>query len=101
MTTAPRYPAFKEWQVIVAALAAGEQSLLLRKGGIAESRGKFNPERAERFWLFPTQFHAQREKTKQWLAQRLNSVPGEPRQERPKAENNKGGLGEESAFGLT
>jgi hypothetical protein len=72
------YPAFKEWQVIVDALATGEQSLLLRKGGIAEGRGGFDPELAERFWLFPTQFHAQREKTKQGLAQRLNSVPGDP-----------------------
>ena len=72
------YPAFKEWQVIVDALAAGEQSLLLRKGGIAEGRGGFDPERAERFWLFPTQFHVQREKTKAGLAQRLNSVSGEP-----------------------
>ena len=93
------FPAFKEWLVIVDALAAGEQSLLLRKGGIAEGRGGFDPELAERFWLFPTQFHAQREKTKPGLAPRLNSDPGEPRQERPKAEN-KGGLGEKSAFGL-
>jgi hypothetical protein len=73
------YPAFKEWQVIVDALAAGDQSLLLRKGGIAEGRGGFDPERAERFWLFPTQFHAQREKTKPALAQRLNAGPSELR----------------------
>ncbi|MCS6243347.1 MAG: DUF1802 family protein [Opitutus sp.] len=77
-TTGYLYPAFKEWQVIVDALAAGEQSLLLRKGGIAEGRGGFDPERADRFWLFPTQFHAQREKTKPALAQRLNSEPSEP-----------------------
>jgi hypothetical protein len=56
-------PAFKEWQVIVEALGAGEQILILRKGGIAENRGGFQVE-AKRFWLFPTQFHAQREKTK-------------------------------------
>jgi len=72
------YPAFKEWQMIVDALAAGEQSLLLRKGGIAEGRGGFDPELAERFWLFPTQFHAQREKTKPALAERLNSALGDP-----------------------
>ena len=66
--TAPLYPAFKEWQVIVDALAAGEQSLLLRKGGIAEGRGGFDPKRADRFWLFPTEFHAQLEKTKPELA---------------------------------
>lgn len=56
-------PAFKEWEVIVDALGAGEQILILRKGGIAEGRGGFAV-RASRFWLFPTQFHAQREKTK-------------------------------------
>ena len=56
-------PAFKEWQVIVDALGAGAQTLILRKGGIAEGRGGFAV-KASRFWLFPTQFHAQREKTK-------------------------------------
>lgn len=55
--------AFKEWQVIVDALGAGAQILILRKGGIAEGRGGFAV-KASRFWLFPTQFHAQREKTK-------------------------------------
>jgi hypothetical protein len=56
-------PAFKEWQAIVGALTAGEQLLILRKGGIAEGRGGFAM-RAQRFWLFPTAFHAQREKLK-------------------------------------
>ncbi|HEY0944221.1 MAG TPA: DUF1802 family protein [Opitutaceae bacterium] len=55
--------AFKEWQAIVGALAAGEQTLILRKGGIAEGRGGFAV-KTSRFWLFPTQFHAQRENTK-------------------------------------
>lgn len=58
------FPAFKEWQVIVEALLAGEQILVLRKGGISEGRGGFTPDRARRFWLFPTRFHAQAEKTK-------------------------------------
>lgn len=56
-------PAFKEWQVIVDVLGAGAQTLLLRKGGIHEGRGGFRVS-ADRFWLFPTRFHAQREKTK-------------------------------------
>jgi hypothetical protein len=56
-------PAFKEWQVITEALGSGEQIIILRKGGIAEGRAGFQVE-AQRFWLFPTQFHAQREKTK-------------------------------------
>lgn len=58
------FPAFKEWQVIVEALLAGDQIIILRKGGISEGRGGFSPDRAARFWLFPTTFHAQAEKTK-------------------------------------
>lgn len=61
--TAP-WAAFKEWAAIVAALGAGAQTIILRKGGIAEGRGGFDPERAARFWFFPTAFHAQREKLK-------------------------------------
>ncbi|HWZ94634.1 MAG TPA: DUF1802 family protein [Opitutaceae bacterium] len=56
-------PAFKEWHVIVEALGAGEQVLILRKGGIAEGRGGFEV-KAEKFWLFPTHFHEQLAKTK-------------------------------------
>lgn len=62
-TTFATFPAFKEWQVITEALGSGEQIVILRKGGIAEGRAGFQVE-AKRFWLFPTQFHAQREKTK-------------------------------------
>jgi hypothetical protein len=51
--------AFKEWAVICAALAAGRQSLILRKGGIAESGGTFRPEHSE-FLLYPTYFHEHR-----------------------------------------
>jgi hypothetical protein len=57
------FPAFKEWQAIIGALVAGRQSLILRKGGIAEGRDGFEA-RAARFWLFPTAFHAQRDKVK-------------------------------------
>lgn len=45
--------AFKEWQVVVDALARGEQTLILRKGGIAE---RFALEETE-FWMFPTYTH--------------------------------------------
>ena len=51
--------AFKEWAVICAALAAGKQSLILRKGGIAEEGGVFRPEHSE-FLLYPTYFHEHR-----------------------------------------
>jgi hypothetical protein len=50
--------AFKEWAVICRALAEGRQSLILRKGGIAETGGEFRPEH-DRFLLLPTYFHEQ------------------------------------------
>jgi hypothetical protein len=48
--------AFKEWAVVVEALGQGEQIIILRKGGIRESRAEFHADHRE-FWLFPTQFH--------------------------------------------
>lgn len=50
--------AFKEWAVICRALAAGKQSILLRKGGIAETGGEFTVAH-KRFWLYPTYVHQQ------------------------------------------
>ena len=52
--------AFKEWAVVVDALGRGGQILILRKGGISEGRSGFEMEH-ERFLLFPTLFHQQRE----------------------------------------
>jgi len=60
--------AFKEWAVIVEALGAGAQTLILRKGGIAEGKDGFNVAHTH-FWLFPTQYHQQMEKTKSEAAQ--------------------------------
>jgi hypothetical protein len=50
--------AFKEWQGICAALIAGRQTIIARKGGIDEiaGPGNFAPEHAE-FWLYPTWVH--------------------------------------------
>ncbi len=48
--------AFKEWAAVCRALASGVQTVILRKGGIAESGGTFRPEHS-RFWLYPTYFH--------------------------------------------
>ena len=48
--------AFKEWAGVCAALADGRQSLILRKGGIAEESGAFVPEHRA-FWLYPTHVH--------------------------------------------
>src|SRR5688572_8675783 len=49
----------KEWAAVCRALASGRQSLLLRKGGIAEGGdGEFHVEHT-RFWLLPTFVHQQ------------------------------------------
>jgi hypothetical protein len=48
--------ALKEWAAVCLALAEGRQSLLVRKGGIAEGSGGFRMEHDE-FWLLPTQYH--------------------------------------------
>ncbi len=55
---------FKEWQVVCDALAAGRQSILLRKGGIHEGRQGFSFAH-ESFFLFPTRFHAQADQVRE------------------------------------
>jgi hypothetical protein len=50
--------ACKEWAAICLALAQGKQSLLLRKGGVAEPDGDFRVAHT-RFWLLPTYTHQQ------------------------------------------
>jgi hypothetical protein len=55
METSGRF-ALKEWAVVCAALERGRQTLLLRKGGIAEGPAGFEV-RHRGFWLFPTRFH--------------------------------------------
>ena len=59
--------AFKEWAVVCQALAAGQQALILRKGGMVEEGGEFRPDHPE-FLLFPTYAH-----------QSLDSVVGDAR----------------------
>jgi hypothetical protein len=49
---------FKEWALVCEALGRGEQTILLRKGGIAEGREGFGF-RHDMFFLFPTFFHEQ------------------------------------------
>lgn len=53
--------AFKEWALVCEALGSGHQSLILRKGGIAEGNHGFGFKHTE-FYLFPTWFHGQVEK---------------------------------------
>ena len=50
--------AFKEWSLVCDALGSGQQSIILRKGGIAEGRDGFQFKHRE-FFLFPTHFHEQ------------------------------------------
>src|SRR3989449_11640896 len=52
--------AFKEWAVVADAIGRGDQIIILRKGGINEGRSGFQSEH-NRFFLFPTLFHQQRE----------------------------------------
>lgn len=53
--------ALKEWAVTIAALAAGDQVLIVRKGGIGERRFELpHP----RFYLFPTHLHQRPELVK-------------------------------------
>jgi hypothetical protein len=50
--------ALKEWAAIVDALHRGEQSLIVRKGGLRDPGGRIAPG-PDRFWLYPTAYHAQ------------------------------------------
>lgn len=49
---------FKEWALVCAALGEGRQSVIIRKGGLAEGRDGF-AFRHQEFFLFPTFFHEQ------------------------------------------
>ncbi|HEY6676674.1 MAG TPA: DUF1802 family protein [Terrimicrobium sp.] len=56
------HAAFKEWAIICEALGTGLQSVILRKGGVAEGKTGF-AFRHNEFLLFPTWFHEQLERT--------------------------------------
>jgi hypothetical protein len=56
-------PGFKEWAIVCDSIARGETSLIFRKGGIAEGRDGFQF-KYQRFFLFPTYFHGQIERTR-------------------------------------
>jgi len=53
--------ALKEWSAVVAALLAGRQRILLRKGGIHEKRFDVS---ADEFLLFPTSVHSHAERVR-------------------------------------
>src|SRR5690348_2515020 len=54
---------FKEWSLVCDALGRGEQSIILRKGGIAEGGKGFSFQHRE-FFLFPTFYHEQAAKVR-------------------------------------
>jgi hypothetical protein len=70
-------PAFKEWAIVCASIERGETSVIFRKGGIAEGRNGFEFKH-RRFFLFPTFFHEQIERTRlgrdRDLAPRTDSI---------------------------
>lgn len=70
--------ALKEWASVVAALARGEGTVLLRKGGIVEQTGEFEIERT-RCLLFPSTFHPApehvRPEARRWLDVALAEQP--------------------------
>jgi hypothetical protein len=71
--------ALKEWAVICKLLAEGRQTILLRKGGIAEAGGAFRLEHGA-FWLYPTYVHQQRDGVRPELLPVLNAAQqGQPR----------------------
>ncbi len=71
--------AFKEWAAVCRALADGTQTVILRKGGIAEVGGIFQPEHS-RFWLYPTHYHEQhRQGIRPNAMSYLDAAEAEPR----------------------
>jgi hypothetical protein len=67
--------AFKEWEGVCDALARGDQTVIFRKGGIAEAGGTFVVEHRV-FWLYPTVVH-QAEQGLKTGQERDWSVPGD------------------------
>jgi hypothetical protein len=65
--------AFKEWAVMCEALGQGKQSIILRKGGIAEPAGEFGVAET-RFWLYPTFVHQQEAGIQEALQPLLETV---------------------------
>lgn len=67
---------FKEWALVCEALGRGEQTILLRKGGVAEGRDGFGF-RHPQFFLFPTFFHEQAVKVRPLGAEIPAAAKGE------------------------
>ena len=76
--------ALKEWATVVTALESGDQTVILRKGGILETASGFQIE-AKKFFLFPTFEHQVEKNLKQQFHNYLDVV----KQNRPQNEHNK------------
>jgi hypothetical protein len=71
--------ALKEWHLLCSALLQGQQSILLRKGGILESNNEFELEHP-RFLLFPTYIHQDPASVKPAWRDHIVKLPKEPDQ---------------------
>lgn len=69
--------AFKEWHGVCRALEAGDQSIILRKGGIDEAAGEFTPEHPA-FWLYPTHVHEHQQGLRDEQANRESDLAMDP-----------------------
>jgi hypothetical protein len=67
---------FKEWALVCAALGEGRQSIIIRKGGLAEGRDGFAFQYRE-FFLFPTFFHEQLTRIRIYVAALPEPRPNE------------------------
>ncbi len=75
--------ALKEWATVVKALENGEQTIILRKGGILETASGFKIE-AKKFLLFPTYEHQEAINLKPQFHNYLNEV----KQNKPENQHN-------------
>ncbi len=69
--------ALKEWSIVCDAVLAGQQAILLRKGGIYEAAGEFELEHSH-FVLFPTVLHQNPESVKAAWRGAIKTVDREP-----------------------
>jgi hypothetical protein len=76
--------ALKEWATVVKALENGNQTVLLRKGGILETASGFNVE-SKKFFLFPTYEHQDNES----LKSQYYGYLAEARENKPKKDTNR------------
>lgn len=71
--------ALKEWATVVKALESGDQTVILRKGGILETASRFKIE-SRKFLLFPTFEHQEERHIKPQFQRYLQVVNQKPRE---------------------